>query len=375
MKKNNKKSLLNIYDSKENSFKIVSLILALLIIIYHSYKLYYGPSTIKTDLLSLIFKNENTGSIVVNAFFVISGFMITYSIQKSKNIKEYLGKRFKRIFPALFLVIIFSALILPPVISNTAWIKYISNPSVYMSYIFDNLFLIKNTVYRIGDTFLNNPYPIAINGSIWYVKHQFFCYLYMIPLFIVFIKKDKKNEYFKYFFSFILIITIFTYSNSFMGIFRMMKENFGFIGIMNEIELLIKSTYYFSAGVFINIYKDKIMYDKKNILYALFILLFTFRTKLFPYFSLILLPYFIIYIGTFKSKIKIPDISYYIFLVGFPIQQTLTHYLNDKINIYGYIVLSLVFSIIGGYLIHFIIMKINQMFKVIRRTTKKESIV
>lgn len=364
---NNKKSLSDIYNPKNNSFTLLGVTLSLLIIYYHCYALFYGPITSQIDIFSRIFRGENTGSIVVAAFCVISGFMITSSIQRSKNTKEYLIKRVKRIFPSYALVLIISALIVAPIVSSISLKNYYLTPSLYTNYIIDNLLLFKNSVYVIGDVFINNPYPSAINGSIWYIKHQFFCYLYMIPLFFIFIKNKNKIKYdYKYYFIIVLILTIMSYSGSFVGIFRIIKR-FSYIGIINEIESLVRVFYYFSAGVFINIYKDKILYDKKNALFALFVLILTFRTKLFPYFCLILLPYFTIYLGSLKSKIRIVDISYYIFLVGFPVQQVLIYYLTNNVNFIIYIGLSLTISIICGYLIHIIVDKIPGIIKKERR--------
>lgn len=364
MKQGEVKNLKKLYDSKHNSFTIMSIVLSLLIVFYHCYFLYYGPTPSRIDFISKIFRGENTGALVVAAFSVISGFMITSSIERSKNIKEYVFKRIKRIFPAFAIVLIISALVVAPIVSTISFKDYYIKPSLYMPYIIDNLLLFKNSVYGIGDAFLTNPYPSAINGSIWYIKHQFLCYLYMIPIFLFFIKNKSKNKYdYKYFFILILSLTILSYSGSFVGVFRNLKEHLAYIGVINEIESLVRVVYYFSAGVFLNVYKDKVMYDKKNLIFASIMLILTFRTRLFPYFCLLILPYFIIYLGTLKSKIKVIDISYYIFLVGFPVQQVLMNFFLTEINIYLYIGLSLTISIICGYILYKLLNIISIPFK------------
>lgn len=371
--KQRKRFLENIYDPKNNSFTVLSLLLSLMIIYYHCYYLFYGPLTSKFDIFSCIFEGENTGSIVVYSFAIISGFMITASIKNSKNIRSYLAKRIKRIIPGYALVLIISALVLAPIISPVSFKDYYLTPSNYISYIFDNLLLIKNSVYGIANIFTSNAYPVAINGSIWYIKHQFFCYLYIIPIFWIFIKNGDKKEYdFKYLFLLILILTIMSYFGSFVGLFRIIKDTIGYFGIFNEIEMLVKIVYYFSAGIFMNIYKDKILYDKKNLIYLSLILLLTFRTKVFPFACLFLLPYFVIFIGTLKSGLKLIDISYYIFLVGFPVQQAIFYYLNGKINIFSYIVLSLVISVICGYIVYLIV---DLLPKRIKHVIKKKEVI
>lgn len=48
----------------------------------------------------------------VPIFFAISGFLIWFSIGRSKSYKEYLGKRFWRIYPELWVAVIIELIIL-----------------------------------------------------------------------------------------------------------------------------------------------------------------------------------------------------------------------------------------------------------------------
>ena len=87
----------------QNNFSFLRLICALLVIITHSYELlgegkdvlfYYSNHHISLSLLA------------VNSFFVISGFLIFKSFERSLNLKEFIKKRSLRIYPAFFVSVI-----------------------------------------------------------------------------------------------------------------------------------------------------------------------------------------------------------------------------------------------------------------------------
>lgn len=347
------KSLKELYNPKNNSFTIVGIILSLLIVYYHSYPLFYGIGTSKLDLISNLFVGENTGSLVVASFFIISGFMISTSIKKSKNTRTYLWKRIKKIFPPMIFILLFSSLIIAPVMSSLPKFVFLKNPSFYMMYIFDNTFLIKNTIYGIGDVFIKNPYPSAINGSLWTMKHQVFMYLYMIPLYFIFVKKDKK-EYFNIFFFILFVISVVNYSGKFNDFYASVLSKQINIGIINELFQFVRLLFYFTAGVFMNLNSDKIKYNRNYLITALIVILITFRTPVFNIFTMILLPYLLLYICSFKSKRNYKDISYYIYLCAFPLQQVIIHYLNGKISIYSYIAINLLATVIFSYIMYVI---------------------
>lgn len=353
------KLLKDIYNPKNNSFTLVGIILSLMIILFHSYPLFYGTSTNKTDIFTSLFNGESVGTIGVASFFIISGFMITNSIKRSKNISGYVFKRIKKIFPPMIFILLFSALVISPVLSSLPKFIFLKKPSIYMKYIIDNTFLIKNTIYGIGDVFINNPYPIAINGSLWTMKHQMFMYIYMIPVYLLFIKKQR-NDMFDIFFGTIFAIAVVNYSGVFNTFYNNIANKNINIGILNELYQFIRLIYYFSVGIFMNIHSDRIVYNKKYILLSIIIILITFRTPVFNIFTMILLPYVLIYICCRKNNRNYKDISYYIYLSAFPLQQVVIHYLHGKINIYTYIALNLIVTVLfsyGMYLLFDVIIK------------------
>ena len=106
-----------------------------------------------------------------------------------------------------------------------------------------------------------------------------------------------------------------------------------------------------------NIYQNKIFYSKKNIFMSLIVLLLTRNVTIITNVAaMILIPYFTMYLGTFKNKLKIriPDFSYQIYVFAFPIQQLIVYYFYGKINLICYVILCILTSAICGFIGYYI---------------------
>ncbi|UAJ10172.1 acyltransferase family protein [Glacieibacterium megasporae] len=111
----------------------------------------------------------------VMLFFAISGYLITGSWRADPNIARYAEKRARRIMPALIVVVLATALLLGPVLSNDptyaagAW-----------RYIWRNLLLLP--LHVLPGVFTSNPLP-AVNGSLWTLPVEAFMYV-LTPLLV-----------------------------------------------------------------------------------------------------------------------------------------------------------------------------------------------
>ena len=348
-----KDKIINRYDPKNNSFTILSIIMSILIIYFHSYPLFYGILSKKTDIFTK-FIGVSLGEIIVGSFFTISGFMIITSLKKSKNIFEYLKKRIIKIFLPLIFNLLICSFIIVPIVCNIPIINFIKKPELYKNYIFDNIFLWKNTPYFILNAFSTNPYPKAINGSLWTIKHQFFMYFLIIGINSIILKKN--TNYYKNFFIVILGLTMVSFTGYCDNLFLFISKKFNRIGILAECDSLVKFICYFCSGVFFNIYSDKISLKRWYFILNVLLLILFRKTIICRCLCLIFIPYIVIYLGSFKPKFKIKliDISYQIYIWAFLIQQVLIFYLKDNINFYLYIILSIVITCIVSIFTYYI---------------------
>ena len=85
----------------------------MLVIFSHSYPL--GTGSELAEPINILTKGQVTGGhLAVDLFFIISGFLITASFERSKSIATYLKKRFLRIYPGFVVAMLFELLIVLP---------------------------------------------------------------------------------------------------------------------------------------------------------------------------------------------------------------------------------------------------------------------
>ena len=161
-----------------NNLNFIRLFLAILVVFAHSFDLGKYP-----EPLTVFSKGQiGLGSFAVNCFFIISGILITHSYIRSKDNFMYLYKRFIRLFPGLFVCALFTVIIIGSINTTLPLINFFTNKQVY-NYLFKNSFLLTSS--SLPGVFVTNPYPFAVNGSLWTLRFEVLLYL------VVFIIEKK----------------------------------------------------------------------------------------------------------------------------------------------------------------------------------------
>ena len=88
---------------KINNFNFLRLCFALFVIITHSFPI-TGALEKYEPLINFTKGQLSFSFLGLKGFFVISGFLIYKSFERSNNIYEFLFKRILRVFPALILM-------------------------------------------------------------------------------------------------------------------------------------------------------------------------------------------------------------------------------------------------------------------------------
>jgi peptidoglycan/LPS O-acetylase OafA/YrhL len=174
--------------TKNNNFDFLRFLFAIFVVISHAYPLSGGSETSQW-----IYQITN-GQIVLerlglDGFFIISGFFIFQSLQRSRGLLDYFKKRILRLFPALLVVLLITLIVVPFIYEGK--IPIYKNTQVY-SYLPNNL-LLYNFQPVIKGVFDNNPYH-AVNGSLWTIRYEFSLYIAIAVLY--FFKNDKRIEKF-----------------------------------------------------------------------------------------------------------------------------------------------------------------------------------
>ncbi|MFK8115054.1 MAG: acyltransferase family protein [Rubripirellula sp.] len=154
---------------RSNNFDFLRIVLALLVLRWHA-NLVGWDWILKADLL--------TGTAAVECFFVISGFLIFKSWDRSKGLGDYTRKRARRILPAYVFVILACAILLASV-STLSASEYFSNSQVYR-YIGAHLSFFGFLQSTLPGVFESNVVQY-VNGPLWTIKIEVMFYA-VVPI-------------------------------------------------------------------------------------------------------------------------------------------------------------------------------------------------
>jgi peptidoglycan/LPS O-acetylase OafA/YrhL len=321
---------------ERNNFNFLRLLFALFVVITHAYPLSAAPTG---DYLDQITHGQLTFSFIgLSGFFIISGYCVYQSLERSTSLIMYFWKRILRIFPALF-VLLFLTVLLAPFVYDSGIESYLSNKSVW-TYLPSNMTLFHQQP-MISGVFTHNPYNPAINGSLWSLMYEFAFYIFLSVLIFIPIRRR------------LLIVSV-VLSLLIVGSIFFNKELSVWSYIL-EAHLVLEFAPFFFFGALLAIMPALSARKQNVVLICLVCLLFiSIYTNVFYYVRYLTLPPTIVLMGlrvvpaliSFINKLG--DISYGIYIYSFPIQQTLMYYC--KFNALELMVSSLILSCIAGYL-------------------------
>jgi peptidoglycan/LPS O-acetylase OafA/YrhL len=149
-------------DKRENNFNLIRFCASFSVLFSHCYPLSLGKGTSEPLFDSL---HINLGNIAVYVFFIISGFLVSHSFTSRNNIFYYFEARLVRIYPGLIACVLFCVFIVGSIFTILSLSEYFSNQATFR-YLAHNATL-WNIRHALPGVFKNNPYPDAVNGSLW----------------------------------------------------------------------------------------------------------------------------------------------------------------------------------------------------------------
>jgi peptidoglycan/LPS O-acetylase OafA/YrhL len=173
----------------DNNFNLIRLFAAWAVIYAHSHSLaVWGGVDVVVQWLHF----KHSGTIAVDVFFVISGFLIAASLERNR-LPSFLLSRALRIFPGLLACVAIWAFVLGPLLTNVA--DYWHHPEV-LRYFTANVGLSLNTAYFLPGVFEGLPFE-SVNGSLWSLPIEARLYLGMAAIGVFSLnRRDRFNPIF-----------------------------------------------------------------------------------------------------------------------------------------------------------------------------------
>jgi peptidoglycan/LPS O-acetylase OafA/YrhL len=170
--------LTDVVHGRDNNFHLLRLAAAAAVLYSHSFPLATGDTHSEPLRASY---GCTFGSIAVDLFFLISGMLVTMSLIRRSSAWDFAKARFFRIWPALTVAILLAILVLGPIFTTTPIATYFASKET-AKYLVFNLALLKGVAYVLPGVFATNPWPEAINGSLWTLPYEVKCYILLLAI-------------------------------------------------------------------------------------------------------------------------------------------------------------------------------------------------
>ena len=322
-------------STRKNSFDIIRFVAASLVVLSHSYAI-VGKAEPHIGNISL-------GGFSVWVFFILSGYLISFSWKQYPRFNVFMAKRALRIFPGLIVAVALTILVLG-LVSSLSYRDYITHPET-VSY--SNNILLLRTQYSLPGVFTNNVYPTAVNGSLWTLAYEFFMYGAVAALGVFSLLKKRKVEYV---WALLFILNI-------VSVLKPGALSFSLFYL--DIRLIAQMGLMFFSGVLLQMYDKNVIYKNRYWLPALavFFASATLLPTLTALFGATLLAYGIIGLAKKPYFYKFGaqgDYSYGLYVYSFPVQQLIWYYTETTRPAVMFIlsfIVSLSMGVLSWYLV------------------------
>lgn len=357
------------------SFDTVRLALALSVIFIHGKLLREDAPEIPSEWLLPVLPLQRWAFdyFPVPMFFALSGFLVAASAERLP-LPQFLINRGLRILPALAFQVAFAILILGPLLTSLPLAEYWSDPLIARY----ALNAIGSIHYELPGLFLSNPQPGIVNGSLWTVPHELFCYVVLGACVLFGLFRHRLVMLLITLTLFALAIVVYLCERAGIALPRHELLNYVFVtrGAARLIPL-------FLSGVVLYQYRERIPFRLSYMLAgaAAYAILAAFGSPawlanpVFAFLTAPILAYCVVYAGLSTAlsfaPLKRADYSYGIYLAGFPLQQALIQLMPGLKSPLLFFLLSAVvtaaFAAISWHLVEKPVMGLRRRFSVAAR--------
>lgn len=159
-----------------NNLDFLRFAAAACVIVSHAFPLALGVGT-PEPLQDLTRGQTNLGRIAVAVFFLVSGLLVTRSLDRSRSVVVFARARALRILPGLAAAVLLTAFALGPVVTTLPLAEYLTDPEV-PAYALKNATAVLQAP-RLPGVFEGNPFPGTVNGSLWTLRYEVVAYAFV----------------------------------------------------------------------------------------------------------------------------------------------------------------------------------------------------
>jgi peptidoglycan/LPS O-acetylase OafA/YrhL len=295
----------------QNRFELLRHVFASMVLLDHAFVLAgFGHVLARTPV------RYSLGHLAVAAFFIVSGALVTASRENCVSTQQFLRNRALRIFPAYAVCLCVSAFLIAPL--NAALVSrslsafasnYADSPGP-IGYVLKNLALMQFQL-RIGHVFAGHTEDGAVNGSLWSIPWEAGCYLVVAALGIIGSKPWRKIA--------VSLALVVAFGNLWLA------PSGSFFGLYYVFERDVLVSMYFLLGMAFYLFRGRVR--RRGGVALLALVGFAGASLINVALAAPFFAYLIFFVAARRQatprKRTATDISYGLYIYGFPIQQTL----------------------------------------------------
>ena len=296
--------------SRDNNLNLLRIVAALAVLVGHSFALLAQPEPWGARW------GMTPGSVAVDLFFVASGLLVCGSLVSKQSLLDYFCARVLRIFPALLVMLLLTVLVLGPYFTELPLAMYLMSAETLL-YLKKCATLITGVAFTLPGVFAHNPYPYAVNGSLWTMPLEIKMYLLLMIFWaITGLFRQRRMQVFHYLLPGLALVALaivlerhFLYAEirHFERLFLMFFSGAAMYMLREKILLIPRLLYVLLpvtiASVLIN----------RELFFFLYTLSFAYLVLCLAY-----LPS-----GWIRQYNKLGDYSYGVYIYAFPVQQSI----------------------------------------------------
>jgi peptidoglycan/LPS O-acetylase OafA/YrhL len=186
------RTIADAYDKGPDNFLLLRFVAAAMVLLGHSYAISGMPK--RGDFIARANWGNGiyTGSIAVDMFFAISGFLVTASFVNRSNLEKFLKSRALRILPAYYACLVLSALVLGCMFTDMPFNEYLTSADV-RDYLVINPQFGADLRWELPGVFVHNPFPKVVNGSIWTLPSEVRMYILVAVLGVLGVFRERRR--------------------------------------------------------------------------------------------------------------------------------------------------------------------------------------
>lgn len=322
-----------------NNFDLMRLAGAVLVLMSHAFVL-TGRAE-EEPFARAMAHYADGGSLAVGMFFVISGFLIARSAERSVGRPwAFVRARFLRIWPALAVAALVQTVLFGLVFTRLPVAVYLRDGATWAAL---GRALVFSPALGLPGVFEDNPVPLAVNGSLWTLRFEVLCYAGLLGMAVLGLLRP----------GWMLLGLVGAFGLVGATVAARLGWLPGELASLRVVSVLACGVNAL-AGAALWVFRGRVPHHWGVVAVGGVVLVAGAGGWLAPVLFQLCLPYLVVWLGLSRVVVPVPrwyaDVSYGVYLYAFPVEQGVVAWLGPGIGPWGVILVALPVALALGVL-------------------------